>query len=118
MLKFPQTYQDLLQAGITNDYTMGYTNRNGFRASYCYPYRWYNLDLEAVSSLNIHSFCVTDNALLTASQTANAPLVELAKPYIDEVRRYGGEMVSIFHNDNFDEWMRKVYPEFLALAKK
>lgn len=118
MLKFPQTYQDLLQAGITNDYTMGYTNRNGFRASYCYPYRWYNLDLEAVSSLNIHSFCVTDNALLTASQTANTPLVELAKPYIDEVRRYGGEMVSIFHNDNFDERMRKVYPEFLALAKK
>ncbi|MBL7930577.1 MAG: hypothetical protein JNL60_01665, partial [Bacteroidia bacterium] len=37
MLKFPATYKDLLQAGLFADYSMGYTNHNGFRASYCYP---------------------------------------------------------------------------------
>src|SRR5690606_32675579 len=99
MLRFPQTYQDLLQAGITNDYSMGYTNRNGFRSSYCYPYKWYNLELEAVSALTIHPFCITDNALLLSVQTDRKPLVELARPFVEEVKKYGGELVSIFHND-------------------
>jgi hypothetical protein len=118
MLKFPHTYQDLLQAGISNDYTMGYTNRNGFRSSYCYPHKWYNLDLEAVSSLAIHPFCVSDNALLAATQTDMRPLVEHARPYIEHVKKYGGEMVSIFHNDNFDDRMKVTYREFLEVARK
>jgi hypothetical protein len=116
MLKFPQTYQDLLQAGVTTDYTMGYTNRNGFRSSYCYPYHWYNLDIEAVSSLSIHSFCLTDNALLTQAQTENKSLLELSQPLINQVRKYKGELVSIFHNDNFNEHMRQFYREFVKLA--
>ena len=118
MLKFPHTYQDLLQAGITNDYSMGFTNRNGFRASYCYPYKWYNLDLEAASSLSIHPYCITDNALLTASQAEGVPFMDLARPFVEEVKKYGGEMVSIFHNDNFNAAMQETYPKFLELARK
>ena len=64
MLKFPHTYKDLLQAGVFSDYSMGYTNYNGFRSSYCYPYKWYSLDIESVSSLTIHSFAITENNLL------------------------------------------------------
>jgi hypothetical protein len=118
MLKFPQTYQDLLQAGIETDYTMGFTNRNGFRASYCYPYHWYNLDLETVNPLSIHSFCINDNALMTQAQTENKSLMDLALPFIQEVKKYNGELVSIFHNDNFGPQMRNFYREFLVAAKE
>src|SRR5690606_3166945 len=71
MLKFPQTYKDLLQAGIIADYSMGYTNQNGFRASYCYPYKWYSLEIESISSLTIHPYCITENSLITEHQQTN-----------------------------------------------
>ena len=116
MLKFPQTYQDLLQAGITSDYTLGYSARNGFRASYCYPYKWYSLDIESVSSLTIHPFCISDNALLSQTQPEAEEMLKIIEPIVSEVRRYDGELITLFHNDNFDERMKKVYPEILKVA--
>lgn len=118
MLKFPKTYQDLLQAGLFADYSMGYTNHNGFRASYCYPYKWYSLDIESVSALTIHSFCVTENTLLSHSKQLNKSLMELSLPIVNEVKRYGGEMISIFHNDSFNEEIKHFYLEFIREANK
>lgn len=118
MLKFPATYKDLLQAGLFADYSMGYTNHNGFRASYCYPYKWYSLDIESTSSLTIHPFCISENTLLTDSARENKTLMQLANPIVNEVKRYGGQMISIFHNDNFSEEIKSFYREFLDLAGK
>lgn len=117
MLKFPKTYQDLLQAGIFADYSMGYTNHNGFRASYCYPFVWYSLDIEAVSALNIHPFCISENTLLSHSAIKHKSLMELAEPLVAEVKKYNGEMISIFHNDNFNDRIKRFYTEFIQMAK-
>lgn len=116
MLRFPRTYQDLLQAGIMMDYSMGYPNSNGFRASYCYPYKWYNLEIESTSTLLIHPFCLTEATLLTDSERENKSLIELSRPLIEETRKYGGLLIPIFHNDLFTEEMRKFYLEFLGEA--
>jgi len=117
VLKFPKTYLDLLQAGLENDYSMGYTNKNGFRASYCYPYKWYMLETESVSPLELHPFCISENTLLHEAEEHKTELKNLALPYIQEVKNYGGELVSIFHNDNFNVKIKKFYLEFLDLAK-
>jgi hypothetical protein len=117
MLRFPKTYQDLLQAGITDDYSMGYTNFNGFRASCCYPFGWYNLDNESPTPLQVHPFVLTENTLKDYAEKAGLSFLELAKPFIDRVKQHGGELVSIFHNDTFTEEMKKNYLDFLELAK-
>ena len=118
MLKFPKTYQDLLQAGLFADYSMGYTNYNGFRASYCFPYKWYSLDIESVSALTIHPFCISENTLLTQSKLQQKGLMELSLPILNEVKKYGGEMISIFHNDNFNEEIKQFYAVFIKEAGK
>ncbi|WP_317897245.1 polysaccharide deacetylase family protein [Aurantibacillus circumpalustris] len=117
MLSFPRTYKDLLQAGLFADYSMGYTNHNGFRSSYCYPYKWYSLDIESVSSLTIHSFAITENDLI-ARKKDDETLIDLATPIIDEVKKYNGELISIFHNEVFTPRIKKFYLEFLNLVKK
>ncbi|MBL7902522.1 MAG: polysaccharide deacetylase family protein [Bacteroidia bacterium] len=117
VLKFPKTYLDLLQAGLENDYSMGYTNKNGFRASYCYPYKWYMLETESVSPLELHPFCISENTLLHEVEENKTELKDLAQPYIQEVKKYGGELVSIFHNNNFNVKLKKFYLEFLDMAK-
>jgi len=117
MLRFPHTYQDLLQAGLMADYTMGYNNFNGFRASYCYPYKWYSLDIESVSSLTVHPFCLNENTLLWQAEKEGKSPAELAGPIINEVKKYNGELITIFHNDTFDEKMKQFYMELLNWVK-
>lgn len=117
ILKFPETYNHLLQAGIANDYSMGYTNINGFRASFCFPYRWYSLDDEFATSLMVHPFAITENTLEHYAERKNKEFLELAKPIVDEVKKYGGELVSIFHNNTFTAKMKEQYLRFLEEAK-
>ena len=117
ILHFPQTYRDLLSAGILADYSMGYTNYNGFRASYCFPYRWYSLEIESVSSLMLHPYCVSEVTLQADAEKRKEAMLTLALELISEVKSYGGEMVSIFHNHMFDDEMKKFYPLFLQAAK-
>jgi hypothetical protein len=118
MLKFPDTYKDLLQAGLFADYTMGYTNHNGFRASYCYPYKWYSLDIESVSSLIIHSYCLTEICIMADAERKNKSWLEVTTPFVNEVKKYNGELITIFHNDTFTDEMKRFYVEFLELVKK
>lgn len=117
VLRFPSTYQDLVQAGILMDYSMGYPNFNGFRASYCYPYKWYNLEIESPGTLLIHPFCLTEVTLSSDSQKENKPLMQLAKQIISETKKYNGQLISIFHNDLFTDEMKKFYLEFLEEAR-
>jgi len=117
ILKFPITYRDLLQAGILADYSLGYTNFNGFRASYCYPFYWYSLDIESQSALLLHPFVITENTVAHDAERENRSFIETARPFIDEVKKYRGQLISIFHNDTFTEEMKKNYLAFLQLAE-
>jgi len=117
ILRFPQTYNNLLQAGIEKDFSMGYTNLNGFRASYCLPYQWYNIENEMLTPLTINPFCISENTLMYYSRKENIPAAELALPLINEVKKHKGQLISIFHNDTFDEKMKGFYLEFLELVK-
>lgn len=118
MLNFPTTYQNLVQSGIHRDFSMGYTNMNGFRASYCYPYKWYNLSNEMLTPLTINSFCIAENTLKYFANKESKTLIDLASPIINEVKKYNGQLISIFHNDTFNTEIKTFYLEFLDLAKK
>ncbi len=122
-MQLPQTYERLLEAGIQDDYSMGYASQNGFRASYSAAFYWYNLMQECKTALLIHPFCYMD---ATAIFYKREPVYEAAKELhelTNLVMQYGGEMVAIFHN-NFltqqthwlewtrlhQDWLRKYAP--------
>ena len=107
----------MLQAGIEQDFSMGYTNYNGFRASYCFPFKWYDLKNETLTPLIINSFCITENTIVYNASKTNKLFFEIISPIIDNVKRYNGQLISIFHNDTFDEEMKKNYSKFLELSK-
>lgn len=113
ILNFPETYKALLQAGISEDYSMGYTNYNGFRASYCYPYKWYNLEDEQITSLTIYPFCIAENTAIYYATKEKKAYLDLVSPLVNEVKKYNGLLISIFHNDTFTDEMKKTYLEFL-----
>lgn len=99
MLTFPSTYQSLLQAGITHDYSLGYTNMNGFRASICSSYKWYNMGEEMETALTLHPFCLNDVALDKELIKNEAIVKEQFQECQQTISRFGGEMIMVFHND-------------------
>jgi hypothetical protein len=121
MLKFPDTYATLLEQGITNDYSMGYANFNGFRASFCMPFYWYDLDDELETGLRIHPFCISETTLRFKDYAIPQTIFKYVEPIINEVKKYNGELVTVFHNDTMGtavEWLdwKNVYEEVVKLA--
>ncbi len=121
MLKFPDTYFTLLELGITHDYSMGYANHNGFRASICTPFYWYDLDDELETGLKIHSFCINDTSLRYKDHANRDTASDIAKIIIDEVKKHNGEMITIFHNDTMGssaEWenWNTLYEDIVKLS--
>ena len=100
LFNLPNDYRMLESNGITDDYTMGYSNNAGFRAGTSLPFHFYDLQEERASKLVIHPFCIMDKTL-----HANMGLdADAAKHYVLEmakkVKAVNGEFVTIFHNEN------------------
>jgi hypothetical protein len=117
-LRFPDTYRSLQEAGIQEDYSMGYPGINGFRASYAAPFNWFDLSANAITALRVHPFCFMD---ATAIFNQRSDLMEAANElqyYFDTVKDTGGECITIFHNNfltkqpAFESW-RNMYADFL-----
>lgn len=117
-LQLPETYRQLLTAGITHDYSMGYGSINGFRASYCKPYKWFDVSTNQITSLTIHPFFFMDaNSFFEQKYTPEQALSEMSH-YFSVVKQVQGELIFIWHNHllgthpMFTGW-RNVYATFL-----
>ena len=117
-MDMPATYQQLITAGIKSDYSMGYGSINGFRASYCLPYKWYDLSKEETTGLTLYPFCYMEaNSIFEQHFTPLQALDEL-EHYYQVTKQVNGTLISIFHNHLLTlqprqiEW-RKMYEQFL-----
>lgn len=94
----PHSYQELIAAGFTDEYSMGYGTVNGFRASTSHAYLWYDLEREESTSLRIHPFAYMEaNSFYELQHSPEEALAE-AKQLANEVRKVGGTFITIFHN--------------------
>ena len=114
----PDTYRTLLTNGIRKDFSMGYGNINGFRASVCTPFKWYDLSKEESTSLIVYPFCYMDaTAYFQERLNPQQAYNELMQLY-NSVRRVNGMLVTIWHNHllgtdkKMSEW-RKMFELFM-----
>jgi hypothetical protein len=122
-LKFPDTYQNLLRMGITDDYTMGYAEQPGFRASVAGSYFWYDLINETQTNLRIHPFMLMDVTLHTYLKMSPEAALQCVLPIIQVTKDAGGELICIWHNNSFcekGEWKgwKSMYEQFIQEASK
>jgi hypothetical protein len=119
----PDGYRRLTEAGITDDYSMGYGSINGFRASVASSFYWYDLEKDVQTGLRIHPFCFMDaNALYEQKQTPQETLDELMH-YLSECKALNGTLTTIWHNNflgtdaAFKGW-REIYAQFIVRAQQ
>lgn len=113
----PKTFRQLIDAGIKEDFSMGYGSINGFRASVALPFYWYDLEKEQTTPLLLYPFCYMEaNSFYEQKFTPEEALKEM-RHYYSEVKKVNGTLITIWHNtflgtdEKFKEW-RKVYRTF------
>lgn len=117
-LKLPYTYRLLADAGITQDYSMGYGSINGFRASVAVPFYWFDLERNKATRLLLFPFCYMDaNAIFEEHRTPQQAATQLQQ-YYDTVKNVNGALVTVFHNHFLTrqpQWLpwRRMYELFL-----
>jgi len=120
-LKFPDTYRNLIAAGITDDYTMGFADESGFRAGICTPYKFYDLEKEEETNLTIHPFAMMDGTLNNYLQLSPEQAIEKVKQIANEIKNVNGEFITIWHNETLSDWRewkgwKNVYEKVIQIA--
>ena len=115
----PDSFEKLIEAGINNDFSMGYGSTNGFRASFAGSFYWYNLAAEKMTRLKLFPFCFMDaNSHYEQHQNTKDAFAELMH-YKNECEKVNGLFISIFHNNflgtdkKFNGW-KEMYEAFIS----
>jgi hypothetical protein len=120
-MNLPETYQNLIDLEITEDYSMGYASHTGFRASTCTPFYFYDLDFEMQTPLKVFPFALMDTTLndymmLTPKQSLGK-INDLKK----QVKAVNGTFITLFHNESLSDHSRwegwsRLYESMLKIA--
>ena len=106
-VNLPINYRNLIKLNIREDYTMGYVNKIGFRASTCTPFLFYDIDNDIQTPLLINPYNLMDYSLLNINSFLDKK--EKVIEIIKKVKSVNGTFTSIFHNYSFSNdsrWKR------------
>lgn len=101
------------QVGITDDYTLGFAERCGFRCGTCHPYPLYDVRHDKVTDIIEHPLIVMDGTLFDYMKLP----VEKAKKLVMKLKKrcfdVEGDFVFLWHNHattrEFERYYENVY---------
>jgi len=103
LLDFPETYQRYINKYIKYDFTLGYPELPGFRASTCKPFRFFDLSSDFLTPLELIPLIYMDSTLQRYMRLSPAEALETIKQLIDAVKAVQGIFVSLWHNESFEK---------------
>ena len=100
---YPDTLKILEAAGLKYDTSLGFAEHEGYRNSYCYPFKPF--DHQAQKMMNIWEFPLTvmDATFLGYRSLNYDDMFQSFNKLITESKKFGGLLVMLWHNCNFDE---------------
>lgn len=101
--KLPDTFQQLADAGITREYSTGFSAANGFRASTAHPFLFFNVATNTTTSLLLYPVTSMDKTFRFDLQLSPEEAYREAEKLMNEVKKVNGIYVHIWHNSNLSE---------------
>ena len=96
ILPLPDIYRKLTECEYKEDYSMGYTSHIGFRSGTCTPYFFYDIKLEVLLPVLVHSFCFHSQVAENQSKKLILKKINTIKQHIKNVK---GNFIPIFSNE-------------------
>lgn len=117
-INFPYTYREIVENDILKDFSMGYPEDIGFRASTCTPFLFYDLKYESLTLLKVFPFIFTDLALKKKYDHDRKKIKQEMMNLILTVKEFNGLFIGVFNNSTFSNetrWRgwRTIYSEFI-----
>jgi hypothetical protein len=122
-LRFPDTFRNLIECDIQEDYSMGYAEQVGFRASICSQFYFYDLIKDEMTNLRLYPFAVMDATLNNYMKIKPENVMKYVLPLIQESKVVNGTFISLWHNESLSnvwEWKdwEAVYEQVVKAASK
>ena len=99
LLNFPETYQNFIANGITEDFTLGYADQAGFRASTCKPFNFFNLSTNEQTKLRLYPLAYMEKTWQDYMKFSEEEGLILIKQLMDAVKSVNGTFISLWHNE-------------------
>ncbi len=120
-VELPKTYQQLIDLEILEDFSMGYANHTGFRASTCTPFYFYDLDFEIQTPLKVYPFALMDTTLNDYMKLTPKQSLGKIRDLRNEVRAVNGTFITLFHNESLSDYLRwkgwkRLYESMIKIA--
>jgi len=109
LLNFPETYRNYIANGIREDYTLGYVDQAGFRASTCKPFYFFDLSANKETKLRLYPLTYMERTLQNYMELSEDEGLILVKRLMDSVKSVSGTFISLWHNETLG---KKEYKRF------
>lgn len=120
----PEDFYTLLEAGITDDFTMGYADVAGFRLGTCRPVQWIDPVKREITPLILHPLtvmeCTLDNAAYMGIRDEETAF-SVVRTLLEGIHTHGGEAVLLWHSPSVfpspGSYQKSLYERTLELLK-
>lgn len=115
----PEDMLELKNAGITDDFSLGYADMAGFRLGTCRPVLFINPVTMEVTRLRLHTLNIMDRTLSDKRYMYmnSFDAFQYCTQIIENVERYNGEITLLWHNNLVEKtpnsYHRKLYADLL-----
>jgi hypothetical protein len=92
------------ELGFVYDSTLGFHDFEGFRSSYCLPYRIYDIELDKPLDIWEIPLVMMDATLNDYRHMSKSESIETIKSLIKTIKYYKGVGVLLFHNTCYDDF--------------
>ncbi|MCF8303736.1 MAG: polysaccharide deacetylase family protein [Bacteroidales bacterium] len=114
----PQTLAVHEACELTYDTTLGFAEYEGFRHSYCLPFKLYNFEEDEMARIWEIPLTMMDATVFYYRRMNPEAILDKTNSLIKEVSKFGGVFTLLWHNGFFDEdrypGIRKCYEDILA----
>jgi len=100
--RFPDTFQALIKAGITDDYSLGWSTDAGFRASIAVSWPFFDLVKNEETALILHPLIFMDGIFNKADEQ------QVINELREEVIEMGGVLIMLKHNSSSNSHVTKM----------
>ncbi|MBQ3635751.1 MAG: hypothetical protein II951_09075 [Bacteroidales bacterium] len=95
--------REMEKGGIKVDCTLGFSEHEGFRSSYCMPHYLFDHEGQRTTEVVEIPLAMMDVTVLTHRKLIYDEIFLTVGEMLDEVRRFGGVFSLLWHNSTFDE---------------
>lgn len=117
-IKFPQTYNYLIDLGIKYDFSMIYPDMPGFRLGTTVSVPFFDLTKNERTELWLYPTMIMDVSLSKYQKLTPDDAIKQCKDLIKYTKEFGGTFISLWHNESLSEYgnwkgWNRVYEEVL-----